>query len=124
MSLVAKWIVARWPGRGETTWSQAFFEGIEVGAPEAADAPADADIEIECTFPDFAAFLFGLRSFEEFHEGARITRGGIGVMSCLTGLVFARDALRLGSTDSFERRAIVDAFDWSDLEIVSDSHAT
>ncbi len=106
LSLVAEWIVSQWPGRGRVPWRQVFRDGCEVGTASSEELCRLADIEIEITYSDFVGFLYGLSPFEEASEGVNISRGGIGVMSCLSGLAFRETALRIESTPPFERRAI------------------
>ncbi|MCP4306367.1 MAG: hypothetical protein GY788_16185 [bacterium] len=117
LDLVAEWIVSSWPGRGQATWRQVFRDGTEVGSTSVDDLRRPADIKLEVTYGDFVGFLYGLTAFEEASDGVNVLSGGIGVMSCLSGLVFRDTALRVGSTPSFERHAIADVCASSRLDI-------
>lgn len=91
-TLVVQWEVRDWPGKGSHTWFQLFKDGIELA--KSVGTPDQTDLELHCSYRDFAAFLLGARYFEDFVDGLHVAGGGIGAMSCVSGLMFADQAPR------------------------------
>ena len=93
LSFAVEWTIEA-PTIGEVTWTMAFVDGVEWSSVgEAAELPPTV-LRIQCTYVDLVGFLLARRPLSEFARPAAIATTAIGAMSCLTGLVFDRAALR------------------------------
>lgn len=116
LTFAVRWNVISWPGRGETTWNQAFRDGIEL--PNGLGIPVAA--EIEAPYPSVVSFLYGLKPLHELLPPALVRTGSLGALSSLHYLVNSLDSLR-GPTpsNSLMRRLAGQGLFQSDLEVKS-----
>jgi len=112
VNLGVKWIVGDVPKRGEFAWVQEFRDGVEQPSIDGEDGVSrDWDLEIECAYRDFAAYLLGVADISDAVHPVRVVKMTIGGLSALTGMMLDSRSLRAAAYPLELRWTLIGALD-------------